>query len=200
MSNIVESRDPADFYVFVDPHDRLIQHQVGLIGSFFSNHADATAETLMFLPNPKYQTFITPFQNNLVRNYAAEYNLEITRQRYFPEYPSRLNAIFLLWTKENAEKYQSRHPKHVADRILKKVKTNGHYKYSLHDSAWINFLRLGHSMDEEALLFVSNAYWTGQMVCHHTLESMGKPWTDEPIMEALFLGRVDFYDRTVANT
>ena len=106
----------------------LYNNQVGLIGSFSSNPSDADAETLMFLPNPKYKNFITPFQNNLVRNYRAEYNLEITRQRYFPKHPSRLNAIFLLWTKENAEKYQTRHPEHVADRILKKVKTNGDYK------------------------------------------------------------------------
>lgn len=197
MSNIVESSEPADFYVFVDPTDWLVRHQVGLIGSFSSIPPDETGETLMFLPNPKYQGFIAPFQNNLVRNYRAEYNLELTRQRYYPEYPSRLNSIFLLWTKENADKYQVRHPEHVAHRVLKKVRSTGGYRYSLHDSAWVNFLRLNHSMDQDTVKFVTDMYWGGGFVCHQKLESMGHPWTDEPIMEALFLGRIEFYDRTL---
>ena len=33
----------------------------------------------MFLPNPEFKSFLTPFQNNLLRNYIAEYNLEGSR-------------------------------------------------------------------------------------------------------------------------
>jgi hypothetical protein len=29
---------------------------------------------------------------------------------------------------------------------------------------------------------------------------MGAPWTESPIIEALFLGRVDFYDRTLGES
>ena len=50
--------------------------------------ADASATTWMFLRNPAYKTFISPFQNNLLRKYIAEYSLELSRQRYFAAYPT----------------------------------------------------------------------------------------------------------------
>jgi hypothetical protein len=152
----------------------------------------------MFLPNPKFKTFISPFQNNLVRNYMAEYNLELARQRSFTEYPCRLQAIFLLDSEEEAQKYAERHPDHVSRRQLKRVKTNGPCTYSLHDSSWVNFLRVGHSMDEKTLDYVGRAYWAGELAIDHPLESMGRPWSQKPIQEVLFIGRVDFYERELA--
>ena len=86
-NNLFSSDKPRDFFVYIDPEDLLVRHQVGLIGSFTSMPADASAATLMFLPNPAFKTFISPFQNNLLRQYIAEYNLELSRQRYFAAYP-----------------------------------------------------------------------------------------------------------------
>jgi len=108
----------------------------------------------MFLPNPEFKTFISPFQNNLLRNYIAEYNLELSRQRSFGAYPGRLQAIFLLDSAEEAQKYAARHPDHAGTRLLKRCTTVGAYHYSVHDSAWVNFLRIGHSMDQGTLEFV----------------------------------------------
>lgn len=44
---------------------------------------------------------------------------------------------------------------------------------------------------------IGNAYWSGQHVEDNHLESWGQKWTEEPIIEALFIGRVEFYDRNL---
>lgn len=197
MGNLHASSEARDFYVYVDPKDWLIRHQVGLIGSFSSSPSDPSDATLMFLPNPNFKTFISPFQNNLLRSYIGEYNLELSRQRQFAHFPCRLQAIFLLDSVEEAKKYAERHPDHVGKRLLKRCTTVGPYVYSIHDSAWVNFLRIGHSMDQDTLDFVGRAYWSGEHAVNHQLMSMGKPWTEEPILEVLFLGRVDFHDKSL---
>lgn len=95
----------------------------------------------MFLPNPSSRTFVSPFQNNLLRAYMAEFNLEMSRERSFSEYPSRLHAIFLLDSEEEAEKYAKHHPEHVSKRVLKQARTAGSYTFSRHDASWVDFFR-----------------------------------------------------------
>ena len=90
MTNLFASDEERDFFVYVDPNDWLIQHQIGLIGSFGTGPVTPSDETLMFLPNPDFKTFISPFQNNLLSGYVAEYNLELARERSFSTYPCRL--------------------------------------------------------------------------------------------------------------
>src|SRR5260370_4403128 len=105
MDNLSSSDHRRDFFLFVDPNDCLTRHQLALIGSFSSSPADASAPKLMFLPNPEFQTFISPFQNNLVRNYMAEYNLELCREQNFSQYPWSLHGIFRFDTEDKYTKY-----------------------------------------------------------------------------------------------
>lgn len=130
-----------------------------------------------------------------MREYIPEYNLELSRESSFQKYPSRLNSIYLFMTGEEAQKYSDLHKWHVGDRILKKCHSIGPCIYSVHDSSWVDFLRLSHALDAESIDNVGNAYWTGKRVKDFKLQSMGKPWTQDPIWEALFMGRVEFYDR-----
>ncbi len=194
MNNLKTAGEERDFFVWVDPSNWLIQHQVGLIGSFTSV-PNGAEETLMFLPNPRFQTFISSFQNNLLRDYMTEYNLEVTRKASFPEYPFRLKAVFLFGSESEAQEYKEHNIWHVGKRILKRVKTVGTYKYSVHDSGWVDFMRIGHSMDENTIQSVTHSYWKGMFVKGAGLISMGRAWSEDPIMEVLFLGRVDFYDK-----
>jgi hypothetical protein len=108
-----------------------------------------------------------------------------------------LHSIFLLESEDEANNYTIKHPKHVGDRILKRVKTVGPYTYSIHDSSWVNFLRLPHSVDVDSINNISKSYWTGIRVEQCELMSFGKPWTELPVSEILYIGRVDFYDKTV---
>lgn len=128
----------------------------------------------------------------------AEYNLEMGRTFYkFTDYPSRLNAIYLFDQEEEAHKYKERHMTHVGDRILKKARSVTPCVYSKHDSSWVDFVRLPHSTDPETTSFISKAYWSGATVEGCRLESMGKRWSQPPIIEVLFLGRIEFYDRNL---
>ncbi len=195
LANLVSGSDERDFWVWVDPADWLVRHNIAFTGAFVSPPVDPASPTLMFLPDPAFKTFVSPFQNNLLRAYAAEYNLELTRAKSFPHHPCRLHAIFLLESFEQAEAYALSHPEHVARRVRKRVHSVGSYAFSIHDSSWVDFMRLGGSMDQPTVRAVTEAYWRGEAAADCQLQSMGKPWTHDRIPEVLYIGRVDFYDR-----
>lgn len=192
MKNLIVDDSPRDFFVWVNPNNRLVRHHVGLLGCFFSTPAEPGQPMLMFIPNPAFQSALSPFQNNLIREYTVEYNLEINREALFPSYPSRLRAIFLLESEEEARKYARLHPGHVEGRTLLRGTTSGPYRYSIHDASWIDFMREAHSMDQDTLGRLVDAYWTGARVEDCELQSMGQPWPQETVREVLFEGRINF--------
>ena len=55
-------------------------------------------------------------------------------------------------------------------------------------SATSDFLRLSGWKDLQTLDNVSKAYWGGYLVRDNQLQSLGKVWTEEPIIEVLYLG------------
>jgi len=122
----------------------------------------------------------------------VEYGLEIERRKSFTDFPSRLESIFLFDTEQEAINYSERHPDHVGSRLLKVAKSPGKYIYSTHDSSWIDFIRINHSVDLPTFELLSRSYWEGKNAKDFQLESFDKPWTLNPIREILFLGRIDF--------
>ena len=194
--NIHTSTDKRDFFVFVNPENWSVQHNIKLTGCFTSTPQFKPIKSpLIFFPNPEFEGAISPFQNGMLLNYIADYNLEIHRADRYAQYPSRLNALFLLGSREDAENYRQAHPEHTRGRILKKCVTNSSYLYSTHDAAWVDFMRIGHSMDDETIRLVTSSYWSGERAQEGMAESMGKPWIPKSVQEVLFLGRVDFTDR-----
>jgi hypothetical protein len=192
IPNIFTDSEVRHFWVWVDPADMISHHNMNIVGSFCSAPQIASSETMMFTLNPAFHGFISPFQNNLMRNYAADYNLELARRARFHRYPCRLQAIFLLESESDAVTYQEKNPRHVEDRVLKRVTSAGDYCFSRHDSSWVNFLRLPHMMSPEDIDNCTNAYWLGQSVEDVQLSSFGKRWTQERTTELLYLGRIDF--------
>lgn len=198
ITNLYHRDDSVDFWVWVDLDNWLVRHQITFTGGFTSGGLLKKGKSnLMFLPNPEFESDITPFQHGIMREYIAEYNLELVRSRYFADYPSRLNAVYLFESDAEANKYKVRHTSHVGDRILKKARSVTACTYSIHDSSWVDFLRLTHSVDSGSVDRVGKAYWSGMRVQDSELSSMGKPWSQEPIFEVLFLGRIEFYDRNL---
>ncbi|AFM14152.1 hypothetical protein [Turneriella parva] len=196
-SNIFKDSKTRDFWVWIDPTNFMTKHQVTLAGSFTSAGTTDTQENLMFTPNPNFRAAISPFQSGLTIRYIAEYNLEIHRKHSFMNYPSRLQAIFLFDSEAEANKYRERHMAHVGNRLLKKVKTYAGYTFSRHDSSWVDFMRIGHSMDSDTIRTISESYWRGDATAANSLKSMGQDWSQDPIYEILFIGRVDFYDKSL---
>ncbi len=198
MANLFFNQHSEDFWVWVNPDNWLVKHQITVTGGFTSGGLIKEKKSnLMFIPNPEFEGDISAFHHGITRDYLAEYNLEQGRERYFTKYPSRLNAIYLFKSEEEAYKYNDRHKWHVGDRKLKKCYSKVSLGYSIHDLSWVDFLRLPHSVDVKSLDYISRAYWSGQKVEDSRLESMGKPWIQKPIFEVLFLGRVEFYDRNI---
>ncbi len=198
MSNLYHRADSVEFWVWINPQNWLVKHQIDFTGGFTSGGLlNRGKSNLMFIPNPDFKSDITPFQFGIMREYMAEYNLEMGRERYFADYPSRLNAIYLFTSEAEAQKYKKRHMEHVGDRILKKGHSITPCVYSIHDSSWVDFLRLTHSVDPVSIDNISKAYWSGARVDDSKLLTMGQPWSQEAIFEALFLGRIEFYDRNL---
>lgn len=198
MENLFTSIVPVDFWVWINPDNWLVNHQITFTGGFTSGGILVQRKSnLMFVPNPDFKGDLTPFQFGIMREYMAEYNLEIHREHSFPDYPSRLNAIYLFLSEQEAHEYKAQHNAHVEGRILKKCHSVSTCIYSTHDSSWIDFLRLTHSVDPQTVDFVANAYWTGMKVQDYQIESLGKSWSQKAIFETLFIGRVEFYDRNL---
>lgn len=198
MTNLFQDKEEKDFWVWVNPENFMVRHQITITGQFFSGGlVDRGKTNLMFIPNPEFSGDITPFQMNMMNEYMADYNLEINREHFFSNYPSRLNAIFLLSSKEEAQKYRDRYMGHVGNRKLKRVKSDGDYIYSTHDSSWVDFMRQGHSMDNDTVSNVTQSYWKGIKVEDCGLQSMGQPWTQSSIKEVLYIGRIIFYDKSL---
>jgi hypothetical protein len=197
VTNLFSSTDTVDFWVWVNPDNWLVHHQVTVTGGFSSGGFVTRKSNLAFIPNPDFIGDITPFQHGVMRNYLAEYNLELGRLTAFTNYPSRLNALYLFPSEDEALKYSQRHRWHVGDRILKKCKSVTPCTYSLHDCSWVDFMRLLHTLDPQSIDAAGKGYWSGRNVADCKLETLGKPWTQAPIREALFIGRVEFYDRTL---
>ena len=200
---MVTSDKEREFFVWVDPAATGIQHNLGLVGSFSGGPHLVPIdgpEGLLFVPNPNPQArerALTPFHLGITRDYRVEYNLESLRYQEFRSLPSRFNALFLLDSREDAQRYREAEPNHVGNRILKRGVTSGEYSYSLHDSAWIKFLRLPHSMDEETICQCGRAYWLGNRVSEMELISMGRPWAAPSVTEVLFYGRIDFPNKAL---
>ena len=192
VENLVGDNEQRVFYVWVDLNDQLTRQQVEGAGCLVSIPPEVGSQRLLFLPNPEFRSALSPFQNNILRNYTAEYNLEIAREKSFPRYPSRLQAVFLFASGSDAASYHALHPEHVGGRVLKAVRTVGPYIFSTHDGSWVDFLRLPHSVDTRSLEVISEAYWMGRKVLGSRLASWNSPWQQEPIAEVLFAGRVDF--------
>lgn len=190
MSNLVKSSMKKEFYVWIDLNDLIVKnnYEVG----FFTSSPGDKVDNLMFVPNPNFSGSVSTFQGNLLRSYLAEYNLELCRKWYNDSYPSRLSAIFLFDTEDDAYKYKECNPLHVSNRILKRVKSKDKYVVSKHDSNWIDFLRLPHSMDVETINNACKSYWEGTTVNDCNLISLGKPWSREPIFEVLYYGITSF--------
>lgn len=196
--NLYQLNTSKDFFVWVDPNNFLVQHQIKNTGGFTSGGIIGCRKTnLMFIPNPDFKYDITPFHLNLMGKYIVEYNLELSRIGAFQSYPSRLNAIFLFSSENAAQKYGERHQSHVLGRLLLRVKSCDSFIYSEHDSSWIDFMRLGHSLDPQSIDNCCKSYWKGINLAGCALQSLGKSWTEEPILESLFIGRIEFYDKNL---
>jgi hypothetical protein len=198
MTNLYINQDRVDFWVWINPDNWLVRHHITVTGGFTSagivDHSPGKSN-LMFILNPNFRGETSAFHAGVTREYAAEYNLEICRESFFPQYPSRLNAVYLFKSEEDAEQYGVQHKVHVAGRILKKCHSILTCSYSIHDLSWVDFLRLGGPIDHEMVKMIGSAYWSGKKVEDFQLKCMGEAWTQRPIFEVVFLGRVEFYDR-----
>lgn len=93
-------------------------------------------------------------------------------------------------SEQDAKQYAARNQAHVGGREKVTVQSVGDYCLSIHDSSWVDFMRLKYGMVGDSIHDVCQSYWKGIPVQDCKLESCGEPWTEAPIYEVLFLGQV----------
>lgn len=186
--------DTREFFVWVNPTDPMVKHNIGVIGSLHQEIVTpSSADELMFVFNPQHkQGFVSRFHSGVLRNYITEYDLERYRCERHREFPSRLHALYLFASRGDAQQYAEKHEQHIRGRVLKRGVTQGQYVYSLHDAAWIDFLRKDHVLDVDTLNVCWRGYWTGQRTEALRFQSYGSVWSPSSVIEVLFYGRLEF--------
>ena len=170
MGHLIKDSAPLELFAWLDPEAELPGWDV-LTGNPFGS----------LLPEDQFTT---------VRNYFAEYHLEYYRQRLYGNFPSRLHALLLFATRTDAENFRHKHPDRVFGKFLVCAHSQGPYTVSFHDSSWLDYLRLPHSLNLSTLDEVSNYYWKGMLVEEIGLRFMDQPWRETPVIEALFQGKL----------
>ena len=84
-----------------------------------------------------------------------------------------------------------KHPGRVFGKYLVCAHSKGPYVVSFHDSSWLDYLRLPHSLNLSTLDEVSNHYWRGTLVEEIGLKFMNERWWEPPVIEALFQGTLE---------
>jgi hypothetical protein len=188
-SNLFEGSRSREFWLWADLDEPLVRQGLANSGRFVSACGVGTQQVVLpFIENPGFLGPLSPFGLNVVREYAAEYRLELARLRHFLEYPSRLSAIFLLNSEDDARRYAEHHPQQTRTRELLRAWCEGPCRYSEHDSRWIDVLRTtdqAHAPNEMA-----HGYWRGEPVPPPVLEAARLPTGPQPLSEVLFLGEM----------
>ncbi len=171
MDHLIKDSAPLELYAWLDPDAELPGWDVLSANPFG-----------LSLPEDHFTT---------VQNYFAEYHLEYYRQRLFQDFPSRLHALLLFATRIDAENFRAKHPSRAFGKHLVPARSKGSYVVSFHDSSWLDYLRLPHSLNLSTLDEVSSYYWKGKLVEEVGLSFMDEPWRETPVIEALFQGTLE---------
>lgn len=170
MGHLIKDNTPLELYAWLEP--------------------GATLPGWDVLTENPFGTSLPEDQFTTVQNYFAEYHLEYYRQRLFNDFPSRLHAVLLFATRVDAENFRRKHPGRVFGKTLVCARSEGPYVVSFHDSSWLDYLRLPHSLSLSTLDEVSGHYWKGVLVEEIGLRFMDERWCEPPVIEALFQGRL----------
>ena len=171
MDHLLKESSTLELYAWLDEDTRLPGWDI-LVGNPFGKS----------LPEDRFTT---------VQNYFAEYHLEYFRQRLYQQFPSRLHALLLFATRIDAENFRSKHPARVGGKMLRRARSKGAYLCSFHDSSWLDYLRLPHSLSLSRLDEIANHYWQGALVEEAGLTFMNQRWRESPVIEALFQGTLE---------
>lgn len=171
MDHLLKDSATLELYAWLDPDAELPGWDI-LVGNPFGQS----------LPDDHFTS---------VQNYFAEYHLEYFRQRLYRHFPSRLHALLLFATRVDAETFRSKHPARVFGKTLIPARSTGAYVCSFHDSSWLDYLRLPHSLSLATLDEIANHYWKGALVEEVGLTFLNERWRDPPVIEALFQGTLE---------
>ena len=105
---------PQDFFVFVNFKNVVTEHNLRVTKTFTSGafaqlhmidfakkYIANTIDYLPFIPNPSPDVkILSIFNVGITSEYRTEYNAELSRKYNFPNYPSRLSAVYAFGDKE----------------------------------------------------------------------------------------------------
>jgi len=203
-----------EFFIFVDFNNVVTKHNLEITKSFSSAAYDQfcmggdfakkylTNEInyLPFIPNVDSNiNVISMFNNSIASDYKVEYNFELHRKYFYPDFPSRLSACYAFADYETCRKVSGKYRwdlstirkfKLVESPINKIVKVNMEI-ISLERYANRVSMQNQNSLDE-----IGKAYWTGIGNIQMELPTVNerKVFNSEIIWEYLIEGRLELIE------
>lgn len=116
MPNLDPADYPDPFFIFVDHASPTTWHNFNLTGRFCAALAAGTPDDfLMFVPNPRFAGFISPFLNNITIDYRVEWDAEQARRFHAPDAPSRLSAVYAFGSYADCQTASQKHQWSLAE-------------------------------------------------------------------------------------
>jgi hypothetical protein len=189
-TNLFKGFGTREFWLWADLEEPMVRQGLAGSGRFVSACEVGSQQVVLpFIENPGFLGPLSPFGLNVVREYRAEYRLELARLRHFLDYPSRLSAIFLLNTQDDAWRYAEHHRQQTGSRRLLRAWCEGPCHCSEHDSRWIDVLRTA-DLPDAARNEMAHGYWQGDPVPPQALEAARLPRGADGLSEVLFVGEI----------
>jgi hypothetical protein len=78
MIDNASPQSPKEFFIWVDPQDWMVKHNIGLIGGIGQEPPpDIAPADLAFVYNPNHKLgFVSRFHIGIIHDYSIEYDLE----------------------------------------------------------------------------------------------------------------------------
>jgi hypothetical protein len=174
----VANLDPADypdpFFIFVNQASPMTWHNLKLTGSFSSAPRTGSPDDfLMFIPNPNFAGFISPFLHGVTSDYRLEWDAEQARRTHAPEAPSRLGAVFAFGSYADCERVTQKRGWDLAQVEQFSLVQGDPIAVRKVNMEIVSLMRAAYTLgswDAQSLDAIWSAYWRGETTITWTFQ------------------------------
>jgi hypothetical protein len=165
VPNLDPGAYPDPFFIFVNQAAPMTWNNFNLTGTFCSVSATGSPDDyLMFVPNPNFTGFLSPWLHNVTSDYRLEWDAEQARRRHAPESPSRLGAVFAFGSYADCERVAQKYTWDLAEVEKFRPVPNQPIEVRQVNMEIVSLMRPAYTLgswDAQTLDAIWSAYWGG---------------------------------------
>lgn len=166
MPNLDPADYPDPFFIFVNEASPMTWHNFNLTGSFSSSPRTGSPDDfLMFIPNPNFTGFISPFLHGVTNDYRLEWDAEQARRAHAPDAPSRLGAVFAFGSYADCERVATKYGWDLAQVEQFRPARGEAIAVGNVNMEIVSLMRAAYTLgswDAQSLDAIWSAYWRGE--------------------------------------